>query len=64
MNHGISDNDRKKAEEAGIRFYASTEEKELAYLKEGIARTPKERFLFLLKLMSMQRTMSKATHHK
>ena len=60
MNYGISDSERKKAEEAGIRFYSSAEEQELAYLKEGLARTPTERFQFLMHLMNMQRVMQKA----
>ena len=62
MNIGLSDSEKKKAEEAGIRFYSSPEEQELAYLKEGLARTPNERFRFLMHLMDMQRVMQKATH--
>lgn len=60
MNNGLSDIERKKAEEVGIRFYSSPEEQELAYLKEGLARTDKERFLYLMNLMKLQRVMKKA----
>lgn len=49
-----------KAKEEGIRFYSSAEEQELAYLKEGIKRTHEERFLYLMKLMKMQRSMQGA----
>lgn len=60
MSNPLSDSERQKATEAGIRFYASPEEKELAYLKEGLARTDKERFLFLMNLMRLERVMRKA----
>lgn len=61
MNGPIHDSGFWKAKAAGIRFYSSPEEKELAYLKEGLARTDKERFLFLMKLMRLHRTMKRAT---
>lgn len=61
MTHEINDTERQKAQEAGIRFYASPEEKEWAYLQKGLARTDKERFLFLMNLIKMQRAMSRAT---
>lgn len=63
MRHRINDKDLQKAKEAGIRFYSSSQEKEWAYLKEGMARTDKERFLFLLNLMQLERTMKKARFH-
>jgi len=60
MNNALSETEKKKAEEAGIRFYSSPDEQELAYLREGLARTPSERFQFLMHLMNMQRVMQKA----
>ena len=52
--------DIQKAEEAGIRFYSSVEEQELAYLKEALERTDDEIFLFLMNLMKMGQVMKKA----
>ena len=52
--------DFQKAKEAGIRFYSSPEEKEIAYLKEAMARTDKEKFLFLMNLIKIQRLMKRA----
>ena len=52
--------DFEKAKEAGIRFYESPEEKEIAYLKEAMARTDKEKFLFLMNLIRIQRLMKRA----
>lgn len=60
MNDSLSYNELQKAKEAGIRFYSSPEEKEWAYLKEGLERTDKERFLFLLNLIRLERVMKKA----
>jgi len=51
--------DVQKAEEAGIRFYNSSQEQELAYLKEALKRTDEEKFLFLTNLMKMQLVMQK-----
>ncbi|MDB5206289.1 MAG: hypothetical protein JWR72_1364 [Flavisolibacter sp.] len=52
--------DVQKAEEAGIRFYSSSEDQELAYLKEALKRTDEEKFFFLMNLMKMGQVMSKA----
>lgn len=60
MNASISKKELEEAKEARIRFYSSPEEKELAYLKEGLARTDKERFLFLMNLMRLERMMKTA----
>ncbi len=46
-----------EAQKAGIHFYSSPEERDLAYLREGVARTDKEKFLFLMNLIRLQRTM-------
>jgi hypothetical protein len=49
----------------GPRFYSSSEEQELARLKEAINRTDTEKFFFLMNLMKLQRTMQKGKlHHK
>ncbi len=53
--------DVSKAEEAGIRFYASGDEQEAVYLNEALQRTDEEKFLFLTKLMKMGQQMNKAT---
>ena len=60
MSNPLSDSELQKAKEAGIRFYSSPEEKELAYLKEGLARTDKERFMFLMNLIRLEQVMKKA----
>ncbi|MFN2438219.1 MAG: hypothetical protein ABR503_03400 [Chitinophagaceae bacterium] len=52
--------DIQKAEEAGIRFYNSSQEQELFYLKEALKRTDEGKFLFLTNLMKMQLVMQKA----
>lgn len=52
--------DIQKAEEAGIRFYSSGDDQELAYLKEALERTDEEKFLFLMNLMKMGKVMSQA----
>ena len=52
--------DFEKAKAAGIRFYASPEEKEMAYLEEAMARTDQEKFLYLMNLIKMQRVMKRA----
>ena len=49
--------DIEKAEKAGIRFFSSAEEQELAYLREAVKKTDEERFFYLMKLMKMQRAM-------
>ena len=46
MNDSLTQEELKKAKEAGTRFYTSQEENELSYLKEGLACTDKERFRF------------------
>jgi len=49
----------------GIRFYSSPEEQELSRLKEAIKRTDTEKFLFLMGLMKLQKSMQKGSlHHK
>ena len=63
MKKSLSDTEFQKAKEAGIRFYASPEEKKWEYLKEGLARTDQERFLILLNLMKLERIMKRATFH-
>lgn len=62
MSDFINKEELEEAQKAGIRFYSSPEEKELAYLKEGMARTDKEKFLFLMNLIRLQRTMQRAKH--
>ena len=64
MSNPLSDSELQKAKEAGIRFYSSPEEKELAYLKEGLARTDKERFMFLMNLIRLEQVMKKARFHR
>lgn len=64
MKNELQKNEIEAAQKAGIRFYASPEEKELAYLQEGMARTDKEKFLFLMNLMRLQRTMQRAKQIK
>jgi hypothetical protein len=61
MSDTISEHELQKAKEAGIRFYSSQAEQELAHLKDGLARSDKERFLFLLNLMQLDRIMKNAT---
>ena len=60
MSNFIQKKELEEAQKAGIRFYSSPEEKDLAYLKEGMARTDKEKFLYLMKLIRLQRTMARA----
>lgn len=60
MELPINEKEIQAAKAAGIRFYSSPEEKERAYLMEGLARTDKERFLFLMNLMKLERIMRKA----
>lgn len=56
---------KKSVVEDGPRFYSSSEEQEIARLKEAIARTDTEKFFFLMNLMKLQRTMSQGKlHHK
>lgn len=62
MSHSLQHIELQKAKEAGIRFYSSPQGKDLAYLQEGIARTDKEKFLFLMNLIKLHRTMQRATH--
>ncbi len=64
MSDHIPNEDIQKAKEAGIRFYTSQEEKNLAYLKEGMARTDKEKFLFLMNLMRLERIMKRTSRNK
>ena len=56
--------DISKAEEAGIRFYSSQEEQEMAYLKEALNRTDEEKFLFLMNLMKIQNLFKKTNSQK
>ncbi len=60
MSNHLSQEQKKQAERAGIRFYSSPEEKEMAYLREGLARTDKERLHYLLYLMHLQKQMQRA----
>lgn len=64
MKNSLQKNELEAAQKVGIRFYASSEEKEFAYLQEGMARTDKEKFLFLMNLMRLQRTMQRAKEIK
>lgn len=57
MKYGLTGSEIQKAKSMGIRFYQSSEENEMAYLKEALKRTDEERFAFLLNLMEMQRIM-------
>jgi hypothetical protein len=63
MEQLLGNKEMETAKEAGIRFYFSPEEKESAYLKEGLVRTDKERFLFLLNLIRLERLMKRAKFH-
>ena len=57
-NH--SNIDIKKAEANGIRFYSSKDEQEMFYLKNGLSRTAKEKFLFLMELIKIQQSIKKS----
>lgn len=59
MKNNLTETEIEQAETLGIRFFESEEEKSLAYLKEALARTDEERFLFLTHLMKMQLAMKK-----
>ena len=61
MNDFQHNIDRQKAEKAGIRFFKSSEEQELFYLREALDRTPEERFLFMTMLMKIERQFRKST---
>jgi hypothetical protein len=64
MNNNLQKKELEEAQKAGIRFYSSPEEKDLAYLKEGMERSDKEKFLFLMNLIKLQRTMKRAKQLK
>lgn len=44
--------------ESDIRYYSSPEAQELARLKEAISRTDEEKFIYLMNLMKLQKTMA------
>lgn len=60
MKNGLTQTQIEEMKAMGVKFYDSPEEQELAYLREGLRRTPEERFLFLMKLMKIQETLKKA----
>ena len=64
MSNRMQKQEMEEAQNAGIRFYSSAEEKELAYMKEAIDRTGKEKFLFLMNLIRLQRIMQRAKRIK
>lgn len=59
MKNGLSEQQIEEMKAMGVKFYNSPEEAELDYLREGLRRTPEERFLFLMKLMKIQETLKK-----
>ncbi len=60
MKNGVTEEQMAEMKAMGVKFYDSPEEAELDYLREGLKRTPEERFRFLMMLMKMQETMKKA----
>ncbi len=52
------------AEEAGIRFYSSAEDKEMAQLREAINRSDTDKFYHLMNLMKLQKLMITSMPHK
>jgi len=66
MKNGITEEQMEGLKKMGVKFYNSPEEQELDYLREGLRRTPEERFYFLMKLMKIQETLKrgKLVHKK
>lgn len=60
MKNGLTEEQMEEMKAMGVKFYNSSEEAELDYLREGLKRTDEERFLFLMHLMKWQRLMKKA----
>ena len=59
MKNGLTEGQMEEMKKMGVKFYNSPEEAELDYLREGLKRTPEERFLFLMKLMKIQETLKR-----
>ena len=64
MINGITEEQMAEMKAMGVKFYDSPEEAELDYLREGLKRTPTERFQFLMMLMREGRAMQKAVRIK
>lgn len=58
MKNGITEEEMVEMKALGVRFYNSAEEQGEAYLKDALARTPEQRFLFLTMLMKEGRVMA------
>ena len=60
MKNGLTEQQIKHMKAMGVKFYESPEEAELDYLREGLKRTPEERYFFLMMLMREGRAMKTA----
>jgi hypothetical protein len=64
MKNGLTEEQMEEMKAMGVKFYETAEEAELDYLREGLKRTPEERYLFLMMLMKEGRAMQKAVRIK
>lgn len=64
MKNGLTEAQIEEMKAVGVKFYDSPEAAELDYLREGLRRTPEERYLFLMTLMREGRAMQKAVRIK
>ena len=64
MKNGLTEIEIEQAKALGVCFYESPEEQELDYLKEGLKRTPQERFVFLMMLMREGEAMRRMVRTK
>ena len=46
MKNGLTEEQMEEMKKIGVKFYNSPEEQELEYLREGLKRTPEERYFF------------------
>lgn len=60
MKNGLTDEQIEEMKAMGCKFYESPEEAEWEYLREGLRRTPEERYFFLMMLMREGRAMKTA----
>ena len=64
MKNGITEAQMEEMKAMGVKFYDSPEEAELDYLRQGLKRTPEERFRFMTMLMKEGIVMKKAVFVK
>ena len=64
MKTGIPEEEMTRMKALGVRFYDSADEAELDYLREGLRKTPEERYRFLMMLMKEGLLMKNAIRLK